>query len=226
MGGAAAGRHNRYTAPSGTRARRDEHVKAAASTTWPGGAGACDAGYRPLIPAVPSSRQTDGGVAKQVTRNLAWSVERDSGVKACRTYDHVLSRREAGGASRERSARHARGSSRRTGPSRRPAVTMVTGPVLLTHLAVSPRMGRPLTTHAVWCTRAGARGHLRRSRTQRSVATCSTPVVGHPIILGRGHAIHVRDEEEPIVRPYQTTPTGTRARQGTARVVRRHYARH
>lgn len=199
MGGAAAGRHNRYTAPSGTRARRDEHVKAAASTTWPGGAGARDAGYRPLIPSVPSSRQTDGGVA---------------------------SRREAGGASRERSARHALGSSRRTGPSRRPAVTMVTGPVLLTHLAVSSRMGRTLTTHAVCCTRAGARGHLRRSRTQRSVATCSTPVVGRPIIRGRGHARPVRDEKESLVRPYQTTPTGTRARHGTARLVRRHYARH
>ncbi len=29
--------------------------------------------------------------AKQVTRSLAWSVERDSGVKTCRTYGHVLS---------------------------------------------------------------------------------------------------------------------------------------
>jgi len=28
--------------------------------------------------------------AKQVTRSLAWSVERDSGVKTCRTYGHVL----------------------------------------------------------------------------------------------------------------------------------------
>ena len=136
------------------------------------------------------------------------------------------SRRAAGAASRERSARHALESSHRTGPSRRPAVTMGTGPVLLTQLAVSPRMERPLTTYAVWCTRVGARGHLRRSRTQRSVAPCSTPVVGRPIIRGRGHAIHVRDEEEPIVRPYQTTPTGTRARHGTARVVRRHDARH
>jgi len=27
---------------------------------------------------------------KQVTRSLAWSVERDSGVKTCRTYGHVL----------------------------------------------------------------------------------------------------------------------------------------
>ncbi len=34
----------------------------------------------------PQSREA----TKQVTRNLAWSVERDSGVKACRTYDHVL----------------------------------------------------------------------------------------------------------------------------------------
>jgi len=33
----------------------------------------------------------DAPAPKQVTRNLAWSVERDSGVKACRTYDHVLS---------------------------------------------------------------------------------------------------------------------------------------
>jgi len=30
---------------------------------------------------------------KQVTRSLAWSVERDSGVKTCRTYGHVLSAR-------------------------------------------------------------------------------------------------------------------------------------
>jgi len=33
----------------------------------------------------------DGVGAKQVTRNLAWYVERESGVKACRTYGHVLS---------------------------------------------------------------------------------------------------------------------------------------
>ncbi len=90
------------------------------------------------------------------------------------------------------------------------------------HLA---RNSTPRTPRIGAC-RVETYSHLRRSRTQRSVATCSTPVVGRPIIRGRGHAIQVRDEEEPIVRPYQTTPTGTRARHGTARVVRRHYARH
>jgi len=37
-----------------------------------------------------SGAEADADWAKQVTRSLAWYVERESGVKACRTYGHVL----------------------------------------------------------------------------------------------------------------------------------------